>query len=283
MTAAELYGAYGLDAYTQEFIGHAMALFVSNDYLAQPAYGLIEALQLYSISLQSYGNSPYIYPLYGLGGMPESFSRLAAIHGGTFMLNRAVDEILFDGDGVAWGIRGGDEVAKGTMFIGDPSYFPPNKTKVTGKVVRSICICTSLPPNLGDAMSAQIIIPGPLASKQSDIYVMCVSKELEVCAGNVVVCIVSTKVDDERAADPYAELAHGIALLGQIQERFDSVADTFEPVGSGLEDRCFISKSYDDSSHFKTAAEDVLDLYERVTGTPLDLSIPVKIPQPGDY
>ena len=56
---------------------------------------LIEALQLYSISLQSYGSSPYIYPCYGLGGLPESFSRLAAIHGGTFMLSRGVDEVPF--------------------------------------------------------------------------------------------------------------------------------------------------------------------------------------------
>jgi RAB protein geranylgeranyltransferase component A len=40
-----------------------MALFVSEEYLRQPALQLIEALQLYSISLQSYGNSPYIYPM----------------------------------------------------------------------------------------------------------------------------------------------------------------------------------------------------------------------------
>mmetsp|Transcript_28564 Transcript_28564/g.48279 ORF Transcript_28564/g.48279 Transcript_28564/m.48279 type:complete len:200 (+) Transcript_28564:1-600(+) len=199
------------------------------------------------------------------------------------MLNRSVDEIMFDSDGVAWGIRGGDEMAKATMFIGDPSYFPAEKSRATGKVVRSICICTSLPPGLSEAMSAQIIIPGPQAGKASDIYVMCLSKDLEVCAGNVVVCIVSTRVDNPNGADPFSELGPGLALLGDVKERFDSVADTFAPVGSGLEDRCFISKSYDDSSHFKSAAEDVLDMYERVTGTPLDLSIDPKIPQPGDY
>jgi Rab GDP dissociation inhibitor len=283
MTAADLYYEYGLDAYTQEFIGHTMALFVSEEYRNRPAIELITALQLYSMSLQSYGSSPYIYPLYGLGGLPESFSRLAAIHGGTFMLNRSVDEILFDKDGCAWGIRGDDEVAKGTMFIGDPSYFPKEKVKATGKVVRSLCICTSLPPNLGDAMSAQIIIPGPQVNKTSDIYVMCLSKDLEVCAGNVVICIVSTKVDNLNSADPISELNPGIALLGTIKERFDTVQDSYEPVDSGLSDRCFISKTYDDSSHFKSAAEDVLDMYERVTGTPLDMSIDTKIPQPGDY
>ena len=101
MTAQELYNVFGLDQYTQEFIGHAMALYTSDEYLSQPAIHLIEAVQLYANSLTHYENapSPYLYPVYGLGGLPESFSRLAAINGGIFMLNRSVDEILFDKDG----------------------------------------------------------------------------------------------------------------------------------------------------------------------------------------
>jgi Rab GDP dissociation inhibitor len=43
--------------------------------------------------------------------MPEGFSRLCAIHGGTFMLNKGVDEILVNGDGVAWGVKTGNEVS----------------------------------------------------------------------------------------------------------------------------------------------------------------------------
>ena len=38
-----------------------------------------------------------------------------------------VDEILFDDNGKAWGIRAGNEVAKADVFVGDPSYFPSNK------------------------------------------------------------------------------------------------------------------------------------------------------------
>jgi len=47
-------------------------------------------------SIGRYGDSPFIYPLYGLGGIPESFSRMCAIHGGTFMLNTDIDKILYD-------------------------------------------------------------------------------------------------------------------------------------------------------------------------------------------
>ena len=42
-------------------------------------------------SMGRYGNSPFIYPIYGLGGIPEGFSRISAVNGGTFMLNTDID------------------------------------------------------------------------------------------------------------------------------------------------------------------------------------------------
>ena len=50
------------------------------------------------------------------------------------MLNKGVDEILFNASGVAWGVRTGSEYAKAKYIIGDPSYFPTAMTRVTGKV-----------------------------------------------------------------------------------------------------------------------------------------------------
>ena len=47
----------------------------------------IEKMNLYLDSIVRYGDSPFLYPVYGLGGLPEAFSRLCAIHGGTYMLN----------------------------------------------------------------------------------------------------------------------------------------------------------------------------------------------------
>jgi Rab GDP dissociation inhibitor len=51
------------------------------------------------------------------------------------------------------------------------------------------------------------------------------------------------------------------------------VTDLLEPVSDGRRDNCFISKSYDAASHFETAADDVLSLYTRITGSVLDMSI----------
>ena len=73
--------------------------------------------------------------------------------------------------------------------------------------------------------------------------------------------------------NPVAELAPGLRLLGPVLERFDSVSECYAPREDGTADRCFISTSYDASSHFETVANDVLAIYERVTGAPLDMSI----------
>jgi len=109
MTARELYDKFGLDEGTRAFTGHAMALFRDDSYLNKPGIEMVRAIQLYVYSLERYGKSPYLYPLYGLGGLPEGFSRMCAINGGTFMLDHSVDEVLFK-DGEAWGIRHGNQV-----------------------------------------------------------------------------------------------------------------------------------------------------------------------------
>jgi len=45
-----------------------MALQLNDNYLDLPALDTVKAIQLYVYSLERYGKSPYIYPIYGLGG-----------------------------------------------------------------------------------------------------------------------------------------------------------------------------------------------------------------------
>ena len=163
-TMAELYAKAWLDADAQEFIGHAMGLAPDDGYLQRPALECVKALRLYAESLDRYGKSPFIYPIYGLGGLPEGFSRLCAIHGGIFILNKGVDEVLLNPDGTAAGVRSGSgadaEVALAPIVIGDPSYFKEDMVRVTGRVIRTICILNKPVPGLeAGTDSGQIILP----------------------------------------------------------------------------------------------------------------------------
>jgi Rab GDP dissociation inhibitor len=75
MSMADVFKKFNLAANTQEFIGHAMALHLDDSYLTKPARDTVEKVRLYAASVLRYGKSPYIYPLYGLGDLPQAFAR----------------------------------------------------------------------------------------------------------------------------------------------------------------------------------------------------------------
>jgi len=276
-TMRQVYEKFGLEPGTQDFIGHAMALYLDDDYVDKPARPTYDRIILYTSSMTRYGKSPYIYPLYGLGELPQSFARLSAIYGGTYMLDKPIDEIVLDNDGKFSGVRSGNEVVKAKQVIGDPSYFGAGSTATEsgkirvieeGKVVRAICLLKHPIPGTEDSDSCQIVIPQNQVQRRNDIYVAMVSSTHHVCAKDVYVAIVSTIVETDK---PELEIAPGLQLLGPIYDKFVSVAPLYAPTTSGEADNIFITRSYDATSHFETVVEDVHDVWQRVTSSPLVL------------
>ena len=90
--------------------------------MSYPALEVVEKIKMYMNSIHLYGDSPFIYPLYGLGGIPEGFSRMCAIYGGTFMLNTDINKMIYDNEGKVCGVESEGKVAKCKMVICDPSY-----------------------------------------------------------------------------------------------------------------------------------------------------------------
>ena len=149
----DVFTKYGVIAETIDFLGHAVALQYSDTYLFEPAIDTILKMQLYLGSTGRYGDSPFLYPIYGVGGLPESFSRLCAIHGGTYMLNTDCEEITFGEDGKVTGIKSGGKAATAPLVICDPSYAKSDFLKPTGKVIRAICFLDHPLPETNDVPS----------------------------------------------------------------------------------------------------------------------------------
>ncbi|KAG5518527.1 hypothetical protein PMAC_002923 [Pneumocystis sp. 'macacae'] len=265
----DVYSKFNLEESTKEFIGHAMALYLDDSYLTQPARETYKRILLYITSVSLYGKSPYIYPLYGLGDLPQSFARhfflfvfffiiyfrLSAVYGGTYMLNRHVDEIVYE-NGLAVGIKSEGEIAYASKIIADPSYFPDRVYK-TGKVIRVICILNHPIPNTGDLDSLQIVIPQSQVKRKHDIYIVMVSSVHNVCPKGYFLAIVSTIVETN---NPHIEVKPGLDLLEPILEKFITITDILEPMNTN-KDNIFISKSYDATSHFETTTNDVKRIY----------------------
>jgi len=269
-TMTAVFKKFKLEAGTIDFSGHALALHLNDDYLEQPAAQTLQKIRLYFESLARHLKSPYIYPLYGLGELPQAFARLSAIYGGTYMLNKPIDEIIYE-NGRFVGVKSEGEIAKAKFVIGDPSYFK-NKVESTGKVVRVICILDHPVPGTGDADSTQIIIPQKQVGRNNDIYVTAVSSSHMVAPAGKFIAMVSTK--SEKDQDPESECLPALKLLGNILDKSVIISETFKPVSDGTSDGVFISTSFDSTSHFETTCDDVSDIYRRVTGKKLDLSLP---------
>lgn len=270
MTSAELFDKYSLSENTRNFIGHAIALFRDEEYLTQPAAQLVGRMQLYFQSILRYGKSPYIYPMYGLGELPQAFARLSAVYGGTYMLRKPFEGIEKNDAGEVVGVKSEGETAKCKFVVADPSYFPEKVTQ-NGEIARCICFLKASPiKNIG---SAQIIVPAKQVGRQSDMYISFVSSTHNVVPQGMFLAIVNAKVE---TGDPMAELEPGLRALGgeaNILEKFFKVSPVMVPNEDGAKDKIFISSTYDETSHFETTCLDILDMYKRITGNDLDLNV----------
>lgn len=270
ITARDLISKYGLEDDTIDFIGHALALYFDDSYLDQPAMEIVKRMKLYAESLARFeSGSPYIYPMYGLGELPQAFARLSAVYGGTYMLNKPDCKVVFDDDGKAIGVASEGETAKCKKVVCDASYLS-DKVKKVGRVARAICIMSHPIPDTNDSHSAQVILPQKQLGRKSDMYLFCCSYTHNVAPKGKYIAFVTTEAETDQ---PEVELKPGIDLLGPVDEIFFDIYDRYEPTNDHAADSCFISASYDPSTHFESTVTDVIEMYKKITGKELNLSV----------
>ncbi|ETO22935.1 hypothetical protein RFI_14257, partial [Reticulomyxa filosa] len=255
---------------------------------------------LYAYSLNRFEKSPYIYPVWGLGGLPEGFSRLAAVHGGVYMLRREITEIHFDDKGHVTGVTAKHEgkiegTAKCKQLIADPSYFlETDRVKKTGTVARWLCILDHSVEGTGTAQSAQIILPCKqvlssfiylmgrsrvdqekeknntiITGHKSDIYISVMSSALQVAPKERFLAMISAQVYTN---NPKRELGVAYQLLGKVLKDFFLVNDTYVPAKELGADGVFICSSMDATTHFQASSREVMTIFKELTGKDVDLT-----------
>jgi Rab GDP dissociation inhibitor len=91
-----------------------------------------------------------------------------------------------------------------------------------------------------------------------------------ICAKGIYVVSISTTIE---TANPMEEIQPAINLLGPILDMFVSETTLYDPLEDGKNSNLWISKSYDPSSHFEIASNDIHTMYEKIVGEKLDLNI----------
>jgi Rab GDP dissociation inhibitor len=248
-----------------------MALYTNDDFLEKKAITTIDKMQLYFNSFGRYGNSPFIYPVWGLSGLAEGFSRLCALYGGTYMLNRDIEEILYDENGNFRGIKSQGEEAYGKILITEPSYVQKwNKVKSVGKVIRRICILDHPIAKTGDVPSCQIILPQKQIKRKNDIFIAVLNYTHCVCKKGYYLAIISTMVETD---NPTQEIQPAMEIVEPVLETFDKVSDIYHPIDTSFKGNIYITSSFDPQSHFENDTDNVIDIYEKITGAKLDLNL----------
>ncbi|KAH7573415.1 hypothetical protein JRO89_XS03G0144900 [Xanthoceras sorbifolium] len=280
---------YGLDDNTIDFIGHALALHRDDRYLNEPALDTVKRMKIKENYMRSllhvFKEDHHTFtPSMGWESYPRclslslrlsvclslvAFARLSAVYGGTYMLNKPECKVEFDDEGKVVGVTSEGETAKCKKVVCDPSYLP-GKVRKVGRVARAIAIMSHPIPNTNDSHSVQVILPQKQLGRRSDMYLFCCSYSHNVAPKGKFIAFVSTEAETD---NPETELKPGIDLLGPVDEIFFDIYDRSEPVNEPSLDNCFISASYDATTHFESTVTDVLNMYTLITGKVLDLSV----------
>ncbi|KAL7844736.1 hypothetical protein SRHO_G00232750 [Serrasalmus rhombeus] len=76
----------------QHFVFHSIAM-VNQETLTEEG---LKATQHFLQCLGRYGNTPFLFPLYGLGEIPQCFCRMCAVFGGIYCLRHSVQCLVVD-------------------------------------------------------------------------------------------------------------------------------------------------------------------------------------------
>ncbi|KAK7097444.1 rab proteins geranylgeranyltransferase component A 2-like [Littorina saxatilis] len=126
----------------QYFILHAIAMATESTSTKEG----LENTQKFLRSLGRYGNTAFLFPLYGSGELPQGFCRLSAVFGGIYVLTLSVSHLLVNDENKCTGVitSAGQRISC-KYLIADPSYLPKDFYKVPqeSRISRGIFVTDS--------------------------------------------------------------------------------------------------------------------------------------------
>ena len=125
-------------------------------------------------------------------------------------------------------------------------------------------------PNTKDVDSCQIILPQKQINRKNDIFVAVLNSTHSVCKKGYYLAIISTNVETDK---PEAEIEPAMQIIGPYLEKFDKISEIYEPIDTSFKDNVYITSSFDPQSHFENDTDNVIDIYQKITGAQLDLNI----------
>ena len=74
-------------------------------------------------------------------------------------------------------------------------------------------------------------------------------------------------------ANPIEEIQLNMDIIGPILEQFDTISDIYYPIDSSFKGNIYIISSVNLQSQFENDTNNVIEIYEKITGSKLDLNL----------
>lgn len=250
-TMLEEFQSFGLSEESMSFIGHAIALNLNDEYLYQSPRITYDRLVRYVSSIISYEStqSPYIYPLYGLSELCQSFSRKAALSGALFMLRADIKTI--EGNRIALVDPNGEShVFVGGHVIADPRYY--KDSRVAKEIIRCIAVLKK-----GKLDSRNIIFMKKHLKRKNDVFCVVLGSDEYACPEDHEIGIISTVKETDR---PDLEVKPVLAKL-DVVKHFLEIRKVYENEDI---DRVIFTRNVDESPVLDSIYDDIEQVLKKL-------------------
>ena len=183
-TFAEYLQSRRLTPNLQHFVMHAIAM-VKQDTSTEAG---LEATQSFLQSLGRYGNTPFIWALYGTGELPQAFCRMCAVFGGLYYLRRGASEIVIDkATRQCIGIISNNQFLKCKWLVMESSYVPAEMRKDCRQSVSRGVFITSRSLKVSEEEHITFLSVPPLSDRGEPVRVIELGATALACPKGVYV------------------------------------------------------------------------------------------------
>mmetsp|Transcript_8177 Transcript_8177/g.10778 ORF Transcript_8177/g.10778 Transcript_8177/m.10778 type:complete len:524 (-) Transcript_8177:194-1765(-) len=264
MSTLALFRAFLLTKETCHFIGHALGLHTDDFYLQEPAFKTVMAIKTYVDSFFRFGSTPFLYHRRGYSDLVKKWY----MHNTEVQREDDVElqKLYFDSrTGKILGLATKTQLFRAPKIVGNGTWFPSHKTFDTGKIIRSHCTLLENPSFMDpNADSCHLIVPGNEMGCRNDIHIAVFSSFQGLCPHGAHLLVLTKVVETE---SPSEELRPAFAYLPNIVQRYDEIRTMYEATDDGTRDFCFaFSDNYSESCTYEDDMEEVLSVYEKITG-----------------
>ncbi|KAK3923718.1 Rab proteins geranylgeranyltransferase component A 2 [Frankliniella fusca] len=200
-----------LTAHLLHYVLYAIAMGTDDT----PCMEGVERTQRFLNSLGRYGNTPFLWPMYGAGELPQAFCRLCAVFGGTYCLQHPAKALLVADDRCVGVVSCGQRLVADHVVM-SISQAPSNYLDETPSngISRAVFITNkSIMPSEKEPLTFLQFPPGP--NHPNPITVIEVGPSTHACPKGLFLVHMTCK-QSKTAKEDLQEIAENLLTLDEV-------------------------------------------------------------------